>query len=68
MSDNQKRLVSSIVDFLKASIADGSIKAEDSDGIEVAGQSNHRHPSLHAPTRSSPCLTRLADLTSRLPS
>lgn len=38
MSETQKRLVVSILEFLEASIADGTVGADDKDGIEVAIQ------------------------------
>jgi hypothetical protein len=38
MADKKERLVVSILDFLEASIADGTVSADDKDGIEVAGE------------------------------
>ncbi|KAG6866883.1 hypothetical protein C0991_008820 [Blastosporella zonata] len=38
MSENQQRLVYSIIDFLNQSIADGTVKADDQEGLEVAIQ------------------------------
>ncbi|ORX90051.1 hypothetical protein K493DRAFT_231659 [Basidiobolus meristosporus CBS 931.73] len=38
MSDNKKRLVFSILEFLQQSVNDGTIKADDVEGIEVAMQ------------------------------
>lgn len=37
MSDIKKRLVFSILQFLQQSIKDGTIKEEDTEGVEVAG-------------------------------
>ncbi|KAG8852335.1 hypothetical protein FRB91_006589 [Serendipita sp. 411] len=38
MAERKERLVLSILEFLEASIADGTVSAEDKDGIEVAVQ------------------------------
>ncbi|KAF8649802.1 hypothetical protein AX16_005567 [Volvariella volvacea WC 439] len=38
MSEKQQRLVLSIIDFLNQSIADGTVKSEDSESLEVAIQ------------------------------
>ncbi|KAH0590309.1 Small glutamine-rich tetratricopeptide repeat-containing protein 2 [Termitomyces sp. J132] len=38
MSEKQQRLVFSIIDFLNQSIADGTVKADDREGLEVAIQ------------------------------
>jgi hypothetical protein len=37
MTDIKKRLVFSILQFLQQSIKDGTIKEEDTEGVEVAG-------------------------------
>jgi len=37
MSDKNQRLVLAIIDFLDASISDGTVKADDREGLEVAG-------------------------------
>ncbi|KAF8584510.1 hypothetical protein K439DRAFT_1297583, partial [Ramaria rubella] len=39
MADKKQRLVLSILDFLAASMNDGSVKEEDKEGLEVAAQS-----------------------------
>ena len=36
MSEKQQRLVYSIIDFLNQSIQDGTVKADDQEGLEVA--------------------------------
>jgi hypothetical protein len=38
MSDKKQQLVLSILDFLTESIKDGSVKADDKEGVEVAGK------------------------------
>ena len=38
MSEKQQRLVLSIIDFLNQSIADGTVKQDDREGLEVAGE------------------------------
>lgn len=38
MSEKQQRLVLSIIEFLDQSIADGTVKADDKESLEVAGQ------------------------------
>ncbi len=40
MSDIKKRLVFSILQFLQQSIKDGTIKEEDTEGVEVAGSTS----------------------------
>ena len=40
MSDIKKRLVFSILQFLQQSIKDGTIKEEDTEGVEVAGSNS----------------------------
>lgn len=37
MSDKNQKLVLSILDFLESSIKDGTVKADDREGLEVAG-------------------------------
>lgn len=37
MSEKQQRLVLSIIEFLNQSIGDGTVKADDKEGLEVAG-------------------------------
>jgi small glutamine-rich tetratricopeptide repeat-containing protein alpha len=39
MSEAKQSLVLSIIDFLNQSILDGTIKADDKESLEVAGQS-----------------------------
>lgn len=36
MSDKQQRLVFAIIDFLNQSIENGTVKADDQEGLEVA--------------------------------
>ena len=36
MSEKQKQLVYSIIEFLEQSIQDGTVKADDQEGLEVA--------------------------------
>lgn len=36
MSEKQQRLVYSIIEFLNQSIQDGTVKADDQEGLEVA--------------------------------
>lgn len=51
MSDIKKKtLVFSILDFLKTSVEDGSIKGDDKEGVDVASQSI-RHRTLGSPRR-----------------
>lgn len=38
MSDKNQKLVLAILDFLNTSIDDGTVKADDKEGLEVAGQ------------------------------
>ncbi len=38
MSEKQQRLVLSIIEFLNQSIADGTVKQDDREGLEVAGE------------------------------
>jgi hypothetical protein len=40
MADHKERLVLSILEFLEASIADGTVSADDKDGVEVASEFN----------------------------
>jgi hypothetical protein len=42
----RERLVVSILEFLEASIADGTVSAEDREGVEVAGMysTTHKQP------------------------
>ena len=45
MSDIKKKtLVFSILDFLKTSVEDGSIKGDDKEGVDVASASNVTDP------------------------
>jgi len=37
-SEKQQRLVLSIIDFLNQSISDGTVKADDKESLEVAGE------------------------------
>lgn len=39
MSEKQQRLVYSIIEFLNQSIGDGTVKADDKEGLEVASMS-----------------------------
>lgn len=39
MSEKQQKLVLAIIDFLNHSIEDGTVKQDDREGLEVAGQS-----------------------------
>jgi hypothetical protein len=41
----RERLVVSILEFLEASIADGTVSAEDREGVEVAGMHSATHQS-----------------------
>lgn len=41
MSEKQQRLVLSIIDFLNQSINDGTVKADDTESLEVAGELSH---------------------------
>jgi Homodimerisation domain of SGTA len=41
----RERLVVSILEFLEASIADGTVSAEDREGVEVAGMYSASHKS-----------------------
>ena len=43
MSEKQQQLVLSIIDFLNQSIQDGTVKSDDTEGLEVASTS---HPVL----------------------
>lgn len=38
MSDKNQKLVLAILDFLNTSIDDGTVKADDKEGLEVAGK------------------------------
>lgn len=38
MSEKQQQLVLSIIDYLNQSIADGTVKQDDKEGLEVAGK------------------------------
>ena len=38
MAERKERLVLSILEFLEASIADGTVSADDREGVEVAGK------------------------------
>lgn len=40
MAERKERLVLSILEFLEASIADGTVSADDRDGVEVASERN----------------------------
>jgi len=40
MMSNKQKLVKSIIDFLNKSIQDGTVKQDDSEGLEVASTSN----------------------------
>jgi small glutamine-rich tetratricopeptide repeat-containing protein alpha len=37
-ADNQQRLVLAIIDFLKRSIDDGTVKQDDREGLDVASK------------------------------
>lgn len=39
MAERKERLVLSILEFLEASIADGTVSSDDKDGVEVASES-----------------------------
>lgn len=39
MSEKNQQLVLAILDYLKASMEDGTVKADDKEGLEVAGGS-----------------------------
>jgi small glutamine-rich tetratricopeptide repeat-containing protein alpha len=39
MADKQQKLVLSILDFLQASVADGTVKQDDVESLEVASAS-----------------------------
>lgn len=38
MAEKQQRLVLSIIDFLNQCISDGTVKADDREGLEIAGK------------------------------
>jgi hypothetical protein len=40
MAERKERLVLSILEFLEASIADGTVSTDDRDGVEVASERN----------------------------
>lgn len=39
MAEKNQKLVLAILEFLESSIADGSVREDDKEGIEVAGRS-----------------------------
>ena len=51
MSDKNQRLVLSIIDFLNTSISAGDVKADDKEGLEVAGERPPFHLSFKPPSR-----------------
>jgi small glutamine-rich tetratricopeptide repeat-containing protein alpha len=54
MSDKNQRLVLAIIDFLNTSIEDGTVKADDKEGLEVAGMPC-AFPALNFCCRSLKC-------------
>ena len=41
MSEKQQKLVLAIIDFLNQSIDDGTVKQDDKEGLEVAGNATY---------------------------
>lgn len=47
MSEKQQRLVYTIIEFLNQSIENGTVKADDKEGLEVASAFQHRFHMYH---------------------